>query len=341
MSLKIGQKLLWLLSSEKLRRTIVPFTVAAVVLSSWLTGCGKKYEAIDLTEFETGKNAEMTASETEFFDEAEFSAENEETILYEAFPDDNTGRESVEMEMDAESIGETQTESFNTDAEIELEESDVSEVWNGHVVAIDAGHQAKANLDKEPIGPDAETMKAKMEESAVGTTTGIREYELTLTVAQKLEHILEEHGYRVVMLRESNDINLSNAERSIIANESGAEILLRLHANSMENSSVYGVLAMCMTEYNPYNASLHAESYALSKKLVDQIGMMTGTKNRGVQQVDNLSAINWCEIPVSVIEMGFLSNPVEERWLESEEYQDKIVSGIVVAVDSYFETVQS
>lgn len=214
---------------------------------------------------------------------------------------------------------------------------DAAEVeWNGHVVAIDAGHQAKANAEKEPIGPSSQTMKAKMPEGAVGTATGVKEYELTLTVAQKLESELKARGYQVIMIRTTHDVNLSDAERAVIANNSNAEIFIRLHANSMENSGVYGALAMCMTEYNPYNASLHTKSYTLSKKIIDNICSLTGTKNRGVQTVDNSSAINWSEIPVSVVEMGFLSNPDEDRWLQSEDYQAKIVSGIAAAVDSYF-----
>jgi len=192
------------------------------------------------------------------------------------------------------------------------------------------------NAEKEPIGPNSETMKAKMPEGAVGAATGVEEYELTLTVAQKLETRLKQLGYKVVMIRNGHDVNLSNAERSEIANESDADIFIRLHANSMDNSSVYGALAMCMTEYNPYNSELHSQSYNLSKKIIDNICALTGTKNRGVQKVDNSSAINWCEIPVSVVEMGFLTNPDEDRWLQDEDYQGKIVTGIANAVDAYF-----
>lgn len=208
--------------------------------------------------------------------------------------------------------------------------------FNGHTVAIDAGHQAKANAEKEPIGPDSDTMKAKMPEGSVGVASGVRECDLTLTVAQKLEKELKNRGYHVVMIREGNDVNLSNAERAMIANKSEAEIFIRLHANSMDNSGVYGALAMCMTAQNPYNAGLHAKSYTLSKKIIDQICAQTGTKNRGVQEVDNSSVINWSEIPVSVVEMGFMSNPDEDRWMQNDGYQDKIVAGIAAAVDSYF-----
>ena len=207
---------------------------------------------------------------------------------------------------------------------------------NGHVVAIDAGCQAKANAEKEPIGPASQTKKAKMPESAVGTATGAKEYELTLTVAKQLQKELKERGYKVVMIRESHDVNLSQAERSKIANQSDAEIFIRLSVNSMDNSSIYGAMAMCMTEHNPYNSELSSDSYRLSKQIINNICANTGTKNRGVQKVDNSSAINWCEIPVSVVKMGFLSNPDEDRWLQTEEYQGKIVAGISDAVDRYF-----
>ncbi len=217
-----------------------------------------------------------------------------------------------------------------------VEEETMEVPFNGHIVAIDAGCQAKANAEKEPIGPASQTQKAKMPEGAIGTATGVKEYELTLTVAKQLQTELEARGYQVVMIRESHDVNLSHAERSKAANSSGADIFIRLSANSMDNSSIYGAMAMCMTEHNPYNSELSSDSYRLSKQIVNNICANTGTKNRGVQKVDNSSAINWCEIPVSVVEMGFLTNPDEDRWLQTEEYQGKIVTGISDAVDTYF-----
>ena len=208
--------------------------------------------------------------------------------------------------------------------------------WNGHTVAIDAGHQAKPNAEKEPIGPGSETMKVKMLQGGVGAVSGVKEYELTLTLAKKLEKELKARGYHTVMIRTGHDVNLSNSQRSAMANDSEAEIFIRLHANSMENSSVYGALGMCMTAQNPYNAELHDQSYRLAKSIIDSICAQTGTKNRGVQEVDNSGEINWSQIPVAVVETGFLSNPDEDRWLQDESYQDKLVAGIAAAVDSYF-----
>lgn len=207
---------------------------------------------------------------------------------------------------------------------------------NGRIVAIDAGHQVKGNSEKEPIGPGSTTMKPKVPAGAEGILTKTPEYKLTLEVAKRVKRVLEERGYTVVMIRETNDVNISDAERAEMANKSGASAFVRIHANSLENSSVNGILSMCQTPGNPYNGELHAQSYSLSKRITDQISGQTGFKNRGVQETDTMSGINWCKIPVSIVEMGFLSNPEEDQKMAQEEYQEKIAAGIADGVDAYF-----
>jgi len=214
--------------------------------------------------------------------------------------------------------------------------ADASAAAGGRVVAIDAGHQAKGNSEKEPIGPGSSTMKAKVAAGAEGISTKLPEYKLTLSVSQKLRRILEERGYKVIMIRESNDVNLSNAERAEIANKSGASIFVRVHANSLDNNSVHGTLSMCQTAKNPYNGNLHAKSYSLSKKITDYVCAATGFKNRGVQETDSMSGINWCTIPVTIIEMGFMSNPEEDQKMAQDDYQELIAAGIANGIDAYF-----
>lgn len=209
-------------------------------------------------------------------------------------------------------------------------------VSNGRIVAVDAGYQAKGNSDKEAIGPGASTMKAKAETGTEGVVTKLPECELTLRIAKKVKRILEERGYQVVMTRESNDVNLSNAQRAELANKSGAAAIVRIHGNFLENSKVRGTVSMCQTSKNPYNGELHDKSYSLSRKITDAVCAATGFKNRGVQETDTMSGINWSTIPVTIVEVGFMSNPEEDALMAQDEWQEKIAVGIADGIDAYF-----
>ena len=205
-----------------------------------------------------------------------------------------------------------------------------------HVVAIDAGHQLHGNADKEPLGPGASEKKAKVTSGTTGRYTGVPEYQLTLKIALKLRDELAARGYEVVMIRETHDVDLSNAERAQIANESGAEVFLRIHANGSDDTSVRGALTMAPTGKNPYVSSLAAPCKQLSQCVIDRYCQATGFKNRGIQYTDGMSGINWCKIPVTIVEMGFMSNEQDDRAMQDPAMQKKMARGIADGVDAYF-----
>jgi N-acetylmuramoyl-L-alanine amidase len=206
-----------------------------------------------------------------------------------------------------------------------------------HKVAIDPGHQAKANNGLEPIGPGADEKKAKVSSGTSGVSSKALEYKLTLAVAFKLRDELKARGYDVYMVRETHDVDISNKERALKAKDSGSDIFVRIHANGSSDSGVNGILTLCQTKNNPYVSGFYEKSRALADNIVKSMVSAAGAKSRGVSEVDNMSGINWSSMPVAIVEMGFMTNPSEDKLMQTDEYQRKLVSGMANGIDLYFE----
>ena len=227
---------------------------------------------------------------------------------------------------------EAKKENSKNDKDVEKSENKKSK---GKTIVIDPGHQTKGDSSKEPIGPGATETKAKVTTGATGVSTKQTESELNLKVALLLEKELKQKGYTVIMTRRTNNVNISNSQRAKIANDANADAFIRIHADSVDTESVNGMSTLCQTSKNKYNGKLADESYKLSKYILDSMAKETGAKNRGVTKTDTMSGINWSKVPVTIIEMGFLSNEKEDKLLASNDYQKKIVKGIVIGIDKF------
>lgn len=203
------------------------------------------------------------------------------------------------------------------------------------LIVIDPGHQGQGNYDKEPVGPGSSTMKTKVSSGTAGRTTGVPEYEVVLDVALMIRDELEARGYEVIMTRTTHDIDISNSERAAIANENEADAFVRIHCNGSENTSANGAMTICMTPSNPYNGELYEESYRLSDEILTHMCEATGVKRERIWETDTMSGINWSEVPVTIVEMGYMTNKEEELKLVDAEYQKKMAISIADGIEAY------
>lgn len=216
-------------------------------------------------------------------------------------------------------------------------DSGVNTASTGKTVVIDPGHQGHGDSTQEPIGPGASSTKARVTSGTSGCVSGWDEYELNLEVSLQLRDELASRGYTVYMTRETHDINISNKERAAFASAHNGDILVRIHANGSESSSVSGALTMAPSNGNPFlSAELISESQRLSQCVIDAYVSATGFNNQGVYQTDEMSGINWSTMPVTIVEMGYMSNPSDDAAMADPAMQVKIVDGISNGIDAYF-----
>ncbi|KPU57815.1 N-acetylmuramoyl-L-alanine amidase [Bacillus wiedmannii] len=203
------------------------------------------------------------------------------------------------------------------------------------LVVIDPGHQQKANLNLEPIGPGATTQKYKVTDGTTGVVTKKREAVLVLEMASVLKEKLEEKGIQVLMTRTSQDVDISNKERATFANDHKANLFLRLHADGSENPNQSGFAVLTPAEGSPYTKEIYAESLQISQTIVNKMRENHQVKVNGIKFRDDLSGFNWAKVPGVLLELGFMSNPEEDKKLSDPQYVNSLLQSVTDSVEEY------
>ena len=132
-----------------------------------------------------------------------------------------------------------------------------------------------------------------------------------------------------------NEVDISNSERAAVANEADADAFIRIHANGSGNSGATGAMTICQTPGNVYNGDLYEESRALADSVLNAYTEKTGIDYEYVWETDTMSGINWCRVPVTILEMGYMTNSEEDLQMQDSGFQEKMTDGIADGIDAF------
>lgn len=204
-------------------------------------------------------------------------------------------------------------------------------------ICIDPGHQQKANTQREPIAPGSKTYKTKVSGGTSGIVTRKPEYKLNLEVSLKLRDALKKKGYEVFMTRTKHNVNLSNIRRAKYCNKKKANLTIRIHADGSLNKSTQGLSVLYPSGKS--TKKINNKSLQAAKLILKNTIKTTKAKKAyktGLMPRSDLTGFNWSTTPVVLVEMGFMTNPKEDKKLSTKSYQNKLVKGMVAGIDAYF-----
>ena len=197
------------------------------------------------------------------------------------------------------------------------------------VVVVDAGHDLRANPATEPIGPGSSTRKILDGGGTSGVVTRIREADLNLAVALRVRKLLEAAGVRVVMTRtKTSGTSMGNIARARIANRAHAALFLRIHADGSTDPRTAGTHTLYPALQPGWTDDIYARSRRAARIVQAEEVHALGFPDRGLQEHTDFTGFNWSDVPVILVEMGFMTNPTEDRLLATSSYRQRAAIGL-------------
>jgi N-acetylmuramoyl-L-alanine amidase len=197
------------------------------------------------------------------------------------------------------------------------------------VVVLDPGHDLRANLATEPIGPGSSKRKILDGGGTSGVVTGIREADLNLAVALRVRRLLEGAGIRVVMTRTTTShTSMGNIARAEIANRAHAALFLRIHADGSTDQRADGTHTLYPALQMGWTDDVYVQSRRAARLVQSEVVRSLGFPDRGLQEHTDFTGFNWSNVPVILVELGFMTNPTEDRLLATAAYRQRAAVGL-------------
>ncbi len=209
---------------------------------------------------------------------------------------------------------------------------------SGVIVCIDPGHQENGKAVSEPKGPGLDGYGGGTDVGmAMGNHTLRREHIVVLEISMKLRDVLLSQGATVLMTRTEVDVFLTNQERAAVANDAGAHVYLRIHADYANSPDRWGMSVYCPRNSDYAKAVAAPETYAHMGQIIldhmkQAVGYDISNDSGRVTVTDQFIGNNWAKPACFLVETGYMSNREEDLKLAHPAYQQMIAAGLADGV---------
>ena len=199
------------------------------------------------------------------------------------------------------------------------------------LICLDPGHGTVPAIgaQTEPIGPRSTVMKIKDGGGAPG------EADVALRIALRTRTLLLARGYRVAMTRTKPGYTGGNIARARFCNARHAALMVRIHADGSTDPSIHGASTLFPALHRGWTDDIYAASLRAARLVQRALVRATGATDLGIIQRSDLTGFNWANVPVVLVETGFMSNPAERARLESAAYEDRVARGLVAGIAAF------
>ncbi|MFL5886202.1 MAG: N-acetylmuramoyl-L-alanine amidase [Thermoleophilaceae bacterium] len=197
-------------------------------------------------------------------------------------------------------------------------------------IVLDPGHDRLPNFGLEPVGPKSHRLVVKDFGGVFGVRSRVPSSRVNLKIALKARDLLRKDGYCVTMTRtKQGGVSMGNVARARIANKAHAALWVRIHCDGSGNHSRHGTATLYPAFHKGWTDDVLPASKNAAKVIQSSLAAALGSRDLGTSARKDVVGFNWANVPVVLAEVGFMTNPGEDRLLTTNAYKARAAQGIV------------
>lgn len=196
-------------------------------------------------------------------------------------------------------------------------------------IVIDPVHDRLPNFALEPVGPKSHNLVVKDAGNVFGIRSGAPSSRVALKIGLRLRDVLRAQGYCVTMTRtRQGGASMGNIARARIANRAHAALFVRISCDGSNDHSRHGTSTLYPAFHRGWTSDILPASKVAAQDVQQSLVQALGSRNLGTVARKNVTGFNWSNVPVVLAEVGFLTNPGEDRLLTTDAYKLRAARGI-------------